>query len=278
LDFSRYDWTVRQVRGYPSAQRKDYEAANAWVDSQGFLHLRLQKTPAGWTSAEVSLSQSLGYGLYRFALRDISCLEPPVVLAISVWDGSGRFQEMDVEISRWGELNSQNMQVGDEKRSRDQEAAHLSLELGRLLFANGADTAHVIAAIGCLASGLDFRANLLITYEALLVTVDTGNAPYTQAGRRLLPAVVDMTAVENLNQISDEMADRSIDRNAVHQRLARLEQNIPLYSSWLIAPMLGLSAASLSRLFGGDWSVFAVVLIAATAGTLLRMQLSRRQV
>ncbi len=81
-----------------------------------------------------------------------------------------------------------------------------------------------------------------------------------------------MTAVETLNQISDATAARSIDCKSVHERLATLEQNTPLYSSWLIAP----SAASLSRLFGGDWSVFAVVLIAATAGTLIRMQLGPR--
>ncbi len=37
----------------------------------GFLHLKIAKTPAGWSSAEVDLSRSLGYGSYRFVVGDI---------------------------------------------------------------------------------------------------------------------------------------------------------------------------------------------------------------
>jgi hypothetical protein len=110
LDFSGYEWLVRQTPGNPAGTPNQYEAANAWVDQRGYLHLRIRKTPAGWTSAEVSLSRSLGYGLYRFVVSDISHFEPPVVLTISTWDASGPDQEMDIEISRWGELAGKNAQ------------------------------------------------------------------------------------------------------------------------------------------------------------------------
>src|SRR5207244_2178586 len=83
---------------------------NAWVDPQGFLHLRIAENPSGWTSAELSLSRSLGYGSYQFTVRDVSHLEPPMVLNISAWDGSGPYQEMDIEISRWGEAAGKNVQ------------------------------------------------------------------------------------------------------------------------------------------------------------------------
>jgi hypothetical protein len=110
LDFSGYEWLVRQTPGSPAGTPNQYASDNVWVDEQGFLHLRIRKTPAGWTSAEVSLASSLGYGSYRFVVSDISCLEPPVVLAISSWDGSGPDREMDIEISRWGELAGKNSQ------------------------------------------------------------------------------------------------------------------------------------------------------------------------
>ena len=110
LDFSGYEWLVRQTTGKPGGSRNLYGVANAWVDTSRFLHLRIAENSAGWTSAEVALSRSLGYGSYRFVVSDISQLEPPVVLNISTWDDSGPNREMDFEISRWGEPAGKNAQ------------------------------------------------------------------------------------------------------------------------------------------------------------------------
>jgi hypothetical protein len=108
LDFSGYEWLVRESEGSPAGSRNQFESANAWVDEKGFLHLRIRETPAGWTSAELRLVPSLGYGSYRFVVSDVSRLEPPVVLGIS--NGSGPTREMDIEISRWGALAGKNSQ------------------------------------------------------------------------------------------------------------------------------------------------------------------------
>jgi len=112
LDFSGYEWLVRNTEGSPAGSRNRFESANAWVDEKGFLHLRIAsvpgETPAGWTSAEVRLVPSLGYGTYRFVVSDVSRLEPPVVLGFS--NGSGPTREMDIEISRWGALEGKNSQ------------------------------------------------------------------------------------------------------------------------------------------------------------------------
>jgi len=110
LDFSGYQWLVRQSPGSPAGTRNDYTAANAWVDPRGFLHLRIEAKPEGWSSAQVSLSRSLGYGSYRFVVSDVSTFAPPVVLTISTWDAGGPDSEMDIEISRWGESGGKNAQ------------------------------------------------------------------------------------------------------------------------------------------------------------------------
>jgi len=110
LDFSGYEWLVRQTPYSPAGSRNLYDPANAWVDTKGFLHLRIKESPAAWTRAELNLSRSLGYGSYRFVVSDVSRLEPPVVLNIATWDGSGANQEMDIEISRWGEVSGKNAQ------------------------------------------------------------------------------------------------------------------------------------------------------------------------
>jgi len=110
VDFSGYEWLVRQTPGNPSGTRNKYDGANAWVDAQGFLHLRIVKNGNAWTSAEVGLLRSLGYGTYRFVVSDISHLEPAQVLTISSWDASSPYQEMDIETSRWGEATGKNAQ------------------------------------------------------------------------------------------------------------------------------------------------------------------------
>ena len=57
----------------------------------------------------MKLTRSLGYGSYKFIVRDVSHLEPAVVFAMFTWDDSAP-REMDIEISRWGESGDKNAQ------------------------------------------------------------------------------------------------------------------------------------------------------------------------
>jgi hypothetical protein len=110
LHFSGYEWDVRQDQATVAGARNYFSPANAWVDGKGFLHLRIFKRIEQWTSAAVDLPRSLGYGSYRFVVSDVSQLEPAAVLNISASDSSGPNREMDIEISRWGELTGKNGQ------------------------------------------------------------------------------------------------------------------------------------------------------------------------
>jgi hypothetical protein len=110
--FSGYDWQVRQIPSDRGGQN-EYDAANAWADDDGLLHLRLAKRDGTWTSAEVILSRSLGYGTYAFTVRDTSTLDPAAALGMITWDEEEldkNHRELDVEISRWGEPNAPNAQ------------------------------------------------------------------------------------------------------------------------------------------------------------------------
>jgi hypothetical protein len=112
LAFSGYDWEVRQTpsdRGGPN----DYDGRNAWVDEGGLLHLLLTERDGRWTSAEVKLTRSLGYGTYTFVVRDTSRLDPAAALGFLTWDDLGPEQnhrELDVEISRWGKPENKDVQ------------------------------------------------------------------------------------------------------------------------------------------------------------------------
>jgi hypothetical protein len=110
LQFSGYEWQIREAVGNAGGSRNTYDPANAWTDRRGLLHLRIAGQPNHWTSAEVSLTRSLGYGSYRFVLREVSHLEPAATLSLSTWDDSGPPREMNIEIGRWGESTSKNAQ------------------------------------------------------------------------------------------------------------------------------------------------------------------------
>ena len=113
LHFSGYDWTVRTGGSYRGGSYVPFVPENAWTDDNGALHLRLSRRKSDWGCAEVRLTRSLGYGTYRFTVRDTSHMEPEAVLTLFTWDGVGtedNRRELDVEISRWGFQDNDNAQ------------------------------------------------------------------------------------------------------------------------------------------------------------------------
>lgn len=110
LRFAGYEWEVRQSAYSPGGTRNEYSPQNAWVDSDGLLHLRISGRPGHWSSAELLLLRSLGYGSYRFVIRNGASIEPSAVFAMSLLDNAATSHEMDVEISKWGETFTRNGQ------------------------------------------------------------------------------------------------------------------------------------------------------------------------
>lgn len=113
IQFSGYDWQVRNARSERGGRTNAYSNTNAWTDANGFLHLRITQNAGEWNCAEVKLSRSLGYGTYRFVVRDVSQLEPAAVLSMFTWDEADAGQnhrEMNIELARWGDPASKNAQ------------------------------------------------------------------------------------------------------------------------------------------------------------------------
>lgn len=111
--FSGYDWTARTASNDRAGRPNTYAPGHAWTDDTGALHLRVSSGPAGWICSELSLARSLGYGTYRFLVRDASALDPRTVLGLFTWDETAleqRNREMNVEISRWGDPTNRNAQ------------------------------------------------------------------------------------------------------------------------------------------------------------------------
>jgi hypothetical protein len=111
VSFSGYDWITSSGPNFHAGSRNFFDPANVTTDKSGALHLRISGTPGKWTAAEIKLNRTLGYGTYRFKVRDASHLEPSAVLTLITWDGMGTERnrsELDVELSRWGYANNDN--------------------------------------------------------------------------------------------------------------------------------------------------------------------------
>lgn len=111
LHFSGYDWLVRTISSDRGGMNNLYDGDNAWVDSSGYLHMRIIKKGDKWSCTEMKLTHSLGYGTYVTVVRDTSRLEPAAVLSMNTfddWGGDQHYREWDVEISRWGDATSKD--------------------------------------------------------------------------------------------------------------------------------------------------------------------------
>jgi hypothetical protein len=112
LNFSGYEWTTSTGPIFHAGSRNVFDPGNAWTDESGALHLRISGSPGKWTAAEVKLTRNLGYGTYRFQVRDVSRLEPSALLTLITWDGAGTESNrsgLNVELGRWGHLDNTNV-------------------------------------------------------------------------------------------------------------------------------------------------------------------------
>jgi len=106
LSFGGLDWYVKDapIQVYPGPQF--FIKDNAYVDSQGQLHLRITPCGGSWCAAEIYTKQTVGYGTYRFTINSqLNDLDLNLTLGLFTWDGQAGDQynrEWDIEFSRWG--------------------------------------------------------------------------------------------------------------------------------------------------------------------------------
>jgi len=79
LNFSGYEWAISSGPIYRAGSINSFDPSNVWTDANGALHLRISGSQGNWNTAELKLTRSLGYGTYRFRVRDISHIEPSAV-------------------------------------------------------------------------------------------------------------------------------------------------------------------------------------------------------
>jgi hypothetical protein len=116
FQFSGYTWGVKASSSPVGPGPNNFSdlESDVFVDTEDRLHLKIVQRDAAWFCTEIVNTQSLGYGTYTFTLASpIDQLDPNVVLGLFTWDTDApqyNYREIDIEISRWGDLQALNTQ------------------------------------------------------------------------------------------------------------------------------------------------------------------------
>ena len=105
IQFSGYTWIVKTPTGTQGPHKNYWSGKNVWVDSNGRLHLLIQKNNDNgrWECAEVRSQVQFRYGTYQWKIEGpVNALDKNIVLGLFNYSGNSRFDEMDIEFSRWG--------------------------------------------------------------------------------------------------------------------------------------------------------------------------------
>jgi len=157
-----------------------------------------------------------------------------------------------------------------------EEVAHLTLLLGRKLLESGADTAQVQSSMVRFAAAFSCEAHLMVSYEAILLTLVSGQQFRTKIGSRVPAMNVNMAVVADVSSLLAEVEAQRASVTEVREKLERIEHQAPVYQRWIVIVAIGLTAGSLARLFGGDWPAFWISWLAGSIGMWFRQLLGRR--
>ncbi|MBD3337353.1 MAG: hypothetical protein GF355_17710, partial [Candidatus Eisenbacteria bacterium] len=114
LGFAGRTWRVKGPGYYgPGPNVFCDEPDCVWVDGEGRLHLTLADRDGTWSSTEVALEDTLGYGDYIVTtIGRLDLIDPQAVLGIFLWQYGpcwgeeflwwNPYNEIDIEYSRWG--------------------------------------------------------------------------------------------------------------------------------------------------------------------------------
>ena len=103
INWSGRSWAVRSTNA-PSGPGPNVfsdSPDSVWVDSNGWLHMKVRRTSTGWVSSEIFTQASLGAGTYSYTVdAPGDALDPNVTVGMFTYRSDQR--EYDVELAKWG--------------------------------------------------------------------------------------------------------------------------------------------------------------------------------
>ncbi|MBV8665582.1 MAG: glycoside hydrolase family 16 protein [Burkholderiaceae bacterium] len=116
INFSGYTFEVYSGTSGPGPNT--WSSQNVWVDSNGYLHLKIANNGGQWSTAQIYSDQTFSYGTFQFKIiGHPEALDKNVVLGLFTYTTPGAgpdgTNEIDIEFSTWGgqQVNAGNWTV-----------------------------------------------------------------------------------------------------------------------------------------------------------------------
>jgi hypothetical protein len=150
ISFSGYSWSVRNTTSKQGPGPNYFSDSCVQVDGLGRLHLwivRADKTDH-WFCPEVTTLDKFGFGTYQFVVEGaIDHFDKNIVLGLFNYSGNDGYDEMDIEIARWGNSSYPNLNYtiwpeknGNTKNSATTREFSLKSTLSTHYFRRNADS------------------------------------------------------------------------------------------------------------------------------------------
>lgn len=152
----------------------------------------------------------------------------------------------------------------------------LALWTGKLMLEHGAPAPRIERTVELIGTSLGCdKLDIFVSPNVIMATTTEGLEFRTKA-RRVGPLHVNISRVVALGDMARDVSTGRSGRVELRRRLEKLAASQPDYPRPLAVLMVGVACAAFSRLFGGDWATFGIVLVAASIGMATRMQLAAR--
>ena len=104
IQFSGMTWYVVNSGERVGPGNNFFDSSNVFLDASGNLHLKITQDAKGfWHCASLHTKKTFGLGAYKFYVEGkLDQLDKNTVLGLFNYSGKDGFDEIDVEIAKWG--------------------------------------------------------------------------------------------------------------------------------------------------------------------------------
>lgn len=156
------------------------------------------------------------------------------------------------------------------------DTVEVLLDVGRVSFENGADTAHTIQTV------LDFGESLGCDsvcaaphYSSMSVTARMGDEDLTRVAF-MRPTGVNLSAILNLRHFLTDNRGQGLSIESVKEEIERIRQAAHPRGPLQLSLLLAISCAAFCKIFGGDLAAMGTTLAVTFASVLLRLAIAKR--
>jgi len=154
------------------------------------------------------------------------------------------------------------------------ELTRIAVKAGQILHQHGAESRLVEQTTQRIGVALGAQSiELSVSSDAIVITsLFDGHCVTTT--RRCYDRGINMQMVCDVLRICIMLEKQLLDVEQVKERLTRLTPY--KYNRWAVVLMIGLSCASFSHFFGGDWPVYFMTFFASASAMIVRQEMAHR--